>query len=191
MFCNHCGAEIKDGVKFCDKCGGKVDVAQPKRDNTENKVQESVPVQSATTEKQSVGTGDKQGTDGENTMVDDSKILSKSKPMRVVGWVIVIFCLLCNFCGCRGIFFLLINIVGSVLLGMGFALVAGYYETATHYNGEISKFECIAGIVTAVFLLFSHGGGEVQLLYHVIIAICGWALAGASGFTYYKIKEIN
>ncbi|MCR5012465.1 MAG: zinc ribbon domain-containing protein [Lachnospiraceae bacterium] len=184
MFCNHCGAEIKDGVKFCDKCGGKVAVAQPKRENTENKVQESVPVQSATTEKQSAGTRDKQETDGDNTMV-----YKKLKTMRVVGWVIVIFCLLCNFCGCRGIFFLLINIVGSVLLGMGFVLMTGDYETATHYNGEISKFECIAGIVTAVFLIFSCSGGE-SVLYNVIIAICGWVLAGTSGFTYYKIKEL-
>ena len=40
MFCNHCGAEIKDGVKFCDKCGGKVEIAQPKQENVEAKVEE-------------------------------------------------------------------------------------------------------------------------------------------------------
>ena len=33
MFCNHCGAEIKDGVKFCDKCGGKIEVAKPQSVN--------------------------------------------------------------------------------------------------------------------------------------------------------------
>lgn len=31
MFCNTCGTELKDGVKFCTKCGAKIQVSQPPR----------------------------------------------------------------------------------------------------------------------------------------------------------------
>ncbi len=66
MFCNHCGAEIKDGVKFCDKCGGKIEVARPQSVNADANTQaeKSVAVTPAQNETQAnsaeqppVGTG--------------------------------------------------------------------------------------------------------------------------------------
>ena len=178
MYCNHCGAEIRDGVKFCDKCGGKIEIAQPKQENTVAKEQVETPVQSTTTEKQTTGAANMP-----ETQYDHSKFASKMKGIRIAGWIIVAFCLLCNLIGACNIFILLMNIVGSVLFAMGFIVA--------EEDKNISKFECIAGAVIGGVLLFSSycGGVDVPFYYTVIILLCGALCAGSSTFTYFQVKD--
>ena len=177
MYCNHCGAEIRDGAKFCDKCGGKIEAAQPKQEKTDAKEQVQTPVQPATTEKQV-----EKVENMPETQYDHSKIASKMKGVRIAGWIIVAFGLLCNLIGACGIFILLMNTVGSVLFAMGFIAAD---------DKDVSKFECTAGAVIGFVSLFGSycGGVDVPLYYRVIILLCGGMCAGSSTFTYFKKSE--
>ena len=114
MFCNHCGAEIKDGVKFCDKCGGKVEIAQPKQENVEAKVEASIVQPSS---------GDNQKTVTENVKETSSGKDNGNKgakwALKIVGGIMFVFGMLSIFSGNMSILTDLITIAGIALMVLG------------------------------------------------------------------------
>lgn len=114
MFCNHCGAEIKDGVKFCDKCGGKIEIAQLRQENAEVKVEDSIVQPSSADNQKTVTENVKETSPGKDNGNRGAKLA-----LTIVGAIMLFGGNLSIFSGNSSLLTYLITIAGIALIAFG------------------------------------------------------------------------